>query len=89
MKVEVLGSYAVTHAPTDATRAALVDGIGRGIGRAAAHELAHQLLTRDFHQSTDRESYDYRSVNRVAQFYGPIHWDIAGPWLRERLGDRE
>ena len=85
----VLATMAVDFAPAGTTRAELVEAIGRGIGRVAAHELAHQILPeRNFHASTDAASYDFAGANRRTQFYGPIHWDLAGPWLRDALGRR-
>jgi len=80
---------AVDFAPAGTARGAVVEAIGRGIGRVAAHELAHQILpNRNLHASTDETSYDFADVNRQAQFYGPIGWDRAGPWLRIALGER-
>ncbi len=42
----------------------------------------------DLHVSTDPASYDFGAANRRTQFYGPIHWDAAGPRLRATLGLR-
>ena len=83
-----LATMAVDFAPPGAGRGDLVEAIGRGIGRVAAHELAHQILPdRNFHASTDEASYDFADVNRQTQFYGPLRWDLAGPWLRAALGE--
>jgi hypothetical protein len=84
-----LAEAAVSLAPPGTTRDELVAAIGRGIGRVAAHELAHQILPhRDFHRSTDPASYDSGNVYRVSQFFGPMRWDLAGPWLDAVLGRR-
>ena len=87
---EVLSSYAISNAPPGADRASIIEGIGPGIGRVAAHEFAHQLLAGvNIHASRDVASYEYARVDRVAQFYGPIHWDVARPFLLKRLGPLE
>jgi hypothetical protein len=78
---------AIVFAPAGATRDEIVAGIGRGLGRGAVHEFAHQLVRRvELHASRDRGSYEYYAASRVEQFYGPMHWDIAGPTLKERFG---
>ena len=78
---------AIVYAPTGATRDEIVAGIGRGLGRSAVHEFAHQLVKRvELHASRDRGSYEYDAASRVQQYYGPMHWDIAGPQLKERFG---
>lgn len=83
----MLGSQAVTHAPPDADRSAVVAAIGRGIGRAAVHEFLHQMLPRlNIHDSRDAASYEYPFSSRPAQFYGPMRWDIAWRPLQERFG---
>jgi hypothetical protein len=83
----VVTGYAIHYAPPSADRSAILDGIGRGIGRAAAHEFAHQLVPDvNIHASRDPASYEYDSAARVAEYYGPIHWDIARPALLKRLG---
>jgi hypothetical protein len=83
----VLADNAVAYAPTDATRATILDGIGRGLGRAAAHEFAHQFFpTLQIHASTDVASYEYPSAARAEQYYGQLHWDLAWPLLVERFG---
>jgi hypothetical protein len=85
----MLGSLAITHAPNGATREEIIEGIGRGIGRAAAHEFAHQLLPRDrIHDTSDDRSYEFELAARPAEYYGPIHWDVARPLLIQRLGQR-
>jgi hypothetical protein len=82
-----LASGAVAYAPDDATRAFMVEAIGKGIGRASVHEFAHQLLpTVSIHDSTDLQSYEYASAARHEQYFGEMRWDIAWPLLRERFG---
>jgi hypothetical protein len=80
-------SGALVHAPTGATRSELIEAIGRGLGRGAAHEFAHQFLSgSDLHQTRDRGSYEYYSAARSQQYFGPMHWDHAGPLLANRFG---
>jgi len=80
-------SGALTYAPEDARRSAMIEAIGRGIGRAAVHEFVHLLLpTAPIHDSTDIESYEYRSAARREQYFGEMHWDLAWPLLQERIG---
>jgi hypothetical protein len=77
---------AIVYAPPDATRDEIIAGIGRGLGRGAVHEFAHQLVSeKDVHGSRDRGSYEYYAASRVEQYYGPMHWDTAGPKLKERF----
>ena len=82
----LLASQAIAHAPEGTDRASKIDAIGRGIGRAAAHELAHLIVgSRDIHHGRDRGSYEYWNADRREQYYGPMHWDVAGPLLKARL----
>lgn len=83
-----LASLAIHYAAPEAERATIIDGIGRGIGRVvAAHEFAHQILSGVLVQaSKDADSYEYETLDRAAQFYGPMHWDIAWPLLLDKLG---
>jgi hypothetical protein len=84
-----LAAQAMAHAPVGASRADVVDGIGRGLGRAAVHEFAHQILPRGpMHTTQDRASYEYWSSDREAQYYGEMRWSVAEPRLRERLARR-
>ena len=84
-----LAAQAMAHAPPGATRADVVDAIGRGLGRAAVHEFAHQILPKGpMHNTRDRESYEYWSSDRAAQYYGEMHWSVAQPKLKERLARR-
>ncbi len=83
---QTLAGLAVTHAPSHAGRAEIIDGIGRGIGRAAVHEFAHQLLpVADLHGTTDTSSYEFRSSDRREQYYGKLHWAFAEPLIERRL----
>jgi hypothetical protein len=82
-----LAGGAMVYTPEPATRAELIDAIGRGVGRAAVHEFTHQLLPNtDIHATKDAQSYEYGSATRVEQYAGEIRWDLAGPLLRERIG---
>lgn len=80
-------ALAVHHAPPGASRASIVEGIGRGIGRTAAHELAHLILFGEHvPESEDPRSYEYESPDRADQYYGALHWDTAWPLLVRKLG---
>ena len=79
-------SLALSYAPSHASRASVIDSIGRGIGRVAAHEFAHQILTTvDLHASDDPNGYEYASADRQTLFYGQLAWSFVGPLLAERL----
>jgi hypothetical protein len=85
-----LGSQAVGNAPQDATRAGIIEAIGKGIGRTAAHELAHQILVDiNLHETKDPDSYENGISNRPSQFYGKLHWAFARPSLAKTLGQRD
>jgi hypothetical protein len=79
-------SLALGYAPEHASRASVIDSIGRGIGRVAAHEFAHQILTNvDLHASQDPNGYEHASADREALFYGRLAWSFVGPLLAEKL----
>ena len=81
-----LAAQAMAHAPAGASRADIVEGIGRGLGRSAVHEFAHQILPKGpMHNTRDPASYEYWSSDRAAQYYGEMHWSVARPKLTERL----
>jgi hypothetical protein len=86
----ILAHNAIEHAPDGATRAQMIDGIGRGIGRAAVHELAHQALGLEnlayIDNRTDENSYEYGNADRPAQYYGDVRWTTAWPVLKEKFG---
>jgi hypothetical protein len=75
---------AVAYAPLDASRQAIIDGMGRGIGRAAVHEFGHAIVSAN--HSRDEHSYEYRSSDRASQYYGELHWASAMPLLQQRFG---
>lgn len=80
---------AMVYSPDTADRAAIIEAIGRGIGRVAVHEFAHQLLPRtDIHASRDLRSYEGSSAATPEQYFGEMHWDIAGPLLEARINRR-
>ena len=89
---QILAHNAIEYAPAGASRAEIIDGIGRGIGRAAVHELAHQALGTDnlshIDGRSDGQSYEYRSADRPAQYYGELRWTIAWPVLDGKFGKR-
>ena len=81
-----LASGAVAYAPDDASRASIIEAIGRGIGRTAVHEFTHQLLpTAPIHDSADAQSYENESAARSEQYYGELRWNRAWPLLQQRL----
>ena len=78
----VLAGRAIAYAPPGADRATIIKAIGRGVGRAAVHEFAHQIVRGlNIHASSDELSYEYRSADRSAQYYGSLRWDLAWPAL--------
>jgi hypothetical protein len=82
-----VASLAVVHVPPDASRATLVEGIGRGIGRTAVHELAHQIVPNaNLHDSRDPETYEYGSADRPSHFYGNERWGMVRDHLNRRYG---
>jgi len=82
----LIAHTAIAFSPPDAERGEMVAAIGRGLGRTAVHEFAHQLLgSAPIHDSKDDRSYEYRVAARPAQYYGEMHWDIAGPALKKRF----
>jgi hypothetical protein len=80
-----LAHNAIEFAPPSATRATIVEAIGKGIGRAAVHEFAHQILNEDI-DGTDVTTYEYYSAGHAEQYYGSLHWSAAWPRLLKRLG---
>jgi hypothetical protein len=53
------------------------------------HEYAHLFLGGfPIHDSKDVQSYEYASADRREQYYGDMHWDIAGPVLQQKFGVR-
>jgi hypothetical protein len=84
---DTIARTAIAYAPPQAGRSTIVDGIGRGIGRTAAHEFAHQIVPGvNLHASADRDSYEFASAERAAQYYGELHWALARAPLAARLG---
>ena len=82
----LIAGHAIGYAPPGVGRAAIITAIGRGIGRSVVHEFAHQFLPTAQIHGSDRQSYEFGSASRPEQYYGDLHWDIAGPLLKERLG---
>jgi hypothetical protein len=86
---QLLANNAIAYAPPGADRDTMIAAIGRGIGRAAVHEFAHLFLGGfPMHESRDVQSYEYDSADRREQYYGDMHWDIAGPVLQQKFGIR-
>jgi len=81
-----MASAAVVYAPASASRGEIIEAIGRGIGRGAVHEFTHQLLPDTPIDGTqDRLSYEYGAASRPEQYFGTLHWDLAGPLLAARF----
>ena len=86
---EFVANGAMVFAADDASRATIVESIGRGVGRVAIHEFLHQLLPKfAVHDSKDRESYEGNSPALIEGYFGELHWDIAAPELQRRLKPR-
>lgn len=86
----ILAHNAIEYAPPTASRAQIVDAIGRGIGRAAVHEFAHQALGMDnlshIDNRDDEQSFEYGNADRAAQYYGELRWTTAMSVLKEKFG---
>ena len=81
-----MAGAAIVYAPASASRREIIEAIGRGIGRAAVHEFTHQLLPNTQIDGThDRLSYEYGAASRPEQYFGTLHWDVAGPLLAARF----
>ncbi|MBY0496051.1 MAG: hypothetical protein K2Y23_17735 [Cyanobacteria bacterium] len=83
---EYVANGAMVFTPEYASRATVIEALGRGIGRVAIHEFLHQLLPKHpVHDSRDVHSYEGNSPAVVEGYFGQLHWDIARPWLEEKL----
>lgn len=83
---DYVANGAMVFAPDDASRADMIEAVGRGIGRVAIHEFTHQLLPKQpIDGSRDRNSYEGNTAAAIEGYYGDLHWDIARPWLEKRL----
>ena len=86
---EFVANGAMIFAPEHATRAEVIEAVGRGVGRVAIHEFTHQLLPKQpVDSSHDHRSFEGNSAAVVEGYYGELHWDIARPWLDARLKKR-
>ena len=86
---EYVANGAMVFSPDDASRATVIEAIGRGVGRVAIHEFLHQLLPKfAIHDSKDRESYEGNSPALIEGYFGDLHWDIAAPELQRRIKRR-
>lgn len=81
-----MAGAAIVYAPASASRREVIEAIGRGIGCAAVHEFTHQLLPDvQIDGTQDRLSYEYGAASRIEQYFGTLHWDLAGPLLAARF----
>ena len=86
---EYVANGAMVFAAESASRADVVEAIGRGIGRVAIHEFLHQLLPKSpIHDSKDPLSYEGNSPALREGYFGELHWGIAEPWLAGKLKRR-
>ena len=86
---EYVANGAMVFSPEHAARSTVIEAIGRGIGRVAIHEFLHQLLPKHaIDGSPDPRSYEGNTAAIAEGYYGDLHWDVAGPWLKERLKPR-
>ena len=77
---------AMVFSPETASRAAVIEALGRGIGRVAVHEFLHQLLPKTpIDDSRDTHSYEGNSAAMVEGYFGGLHWGIAETLLEKRL----
>jgi hypothetical protein len=82
---DFVANGAMVYSPEDAPRAAVIEALGRALGRVAVHEFAHQLVPHmQIHDTRDPNSYE--SSVSAAQYFGDVHWDIAGAALADRIG---
>lgn len=83
---EYVANGATIFSPESASRAEVIEAIGRGVGRVAIHEFLHQLLPKSpIHESKDPKSYEGSSPALPEGYFGDLHWGIAQPWLQRRL----
>jgi len=86
---EFVAFTALHFAPDPAARPAIVEAMGRGVGRVAVHEFMHQILGASIgHDDSDANSYEFGNPERRSQYYGDLHWTVALPLLRLKLGSR-
>jgi hypothetical protein len=86
---EYVANGATVFASPSASRAEIVDAVGRGVGRVAIHEFLHQLLPKlPIHDSKDPRTYDGNSPALREGYFGDLQWGIARPWLDGRLRRR-
>jgi hypothetical protein len=86
---QFVANGAMVFAPEHASRATVIEALGRGIGRVAIHEFLHQLLPKlPIHDSKDPRSYEGNTAAMMEGYFGKLHWDLAKPWLDERLERR-
>jgi hypothetical protein len=86
---EYVANGAMVFSPESASRAELIEVVGRAIGRVAIHEALHVLLPKaPIHDSRDPRSYEGNSPALVEGYFHDLHWGFAEPLLEKRLGRR-
>ena len=84
-----LANGAMVFSPESASRAQVIEALGRGIGRVAIHEFLHQLLPKfPIHDSRDPRTYEGNSPGVQQGYFDDLEWGIAEPLLDQRLGRR-
>ncbi|HJZ72061.1 MAG TPA: hypothetical protein VKE51_09975 [Vicinamibacterales bacterium] len=83
VELAVLHCRDISHCP-GASRAALVEGLGRGVGATAAHELGHQSGFEFTHDSRCDDCYDGTASTSYAHFFGSKHWSAAALEIMRR-----
>jgi hypothetical protein len=86
---EYVANGATVFSPEHASRATVIDAIGRGIGRVAIHEFLHQLLPKAaIDGSRDPRSWEGNTAAIAEGYFGDLHWDLAKPSLDARIRRR-
>ena len=86
---EYVANGAMVFSPEYASRADVIEAVGRGIGRVAIHEFLHQLLPKAaIDGSKDGHSYEGNTAATAEGYSGDLHWDLAAPLLDARLRRR-
>jgi len=87
--LSAIADQVARFAPADASRAGMIDALGRGVGRVAVHEFGHQILgPASAHNDLDGHAYENGSPERFALYYADLRWTTWQHPLAVRLGVR-